>query len=1081
VSRSELRLEGLSSEQKRALLAQLVKTGSGRAKAAPLSYAQERLWFLDQLAVGNPMYNLSSATRLTMPLNAVAIERTLNEIVRRHEALRTTFQMVNGSPVQVIAPSLQLELGRVDLRALPSARREQEAARLAEEEARTPFQLSVGPLVRTKLVRLAEEDYLFLLTIHHIVSDGWSMNVFSQEFATLYEAYCRDEPSPLHELPIQYADFARWQREYLKGEVLEQQLDYWRKQLRDLPRLELPTDRRRPAVQTHRGAWCPISLCQERTAAVRAFSRREGVTPFMTLLTAFNVFLHRYSGQDDIVVGIPIANRNRAEVEGLIGFFVNTLVLRTRLSGQLTFREALEQVKEVSLGAYTHQDLPFEMLVEKLHPDRDLSRNPLFQVTFQLFSDMATGAARSEPEASLLDVDVGAAMFDIAFSLFEGTEGLTGQWEYSTDVFDKDTIVRMMAHFDTILGAAMENPNRKLAELPVLGSAEFREITVRWNQTDTDFPRHAMLHRLFEQAVERDPEAVAVTDQGVCWNYSELNARADRLAHHLRSAGAHPGARVALCIDRSPELIASVVAVLKTGAAYVPLDPANPPERLRAMLRDCAPVITLTREAAAAFMEGSDKCEPLPGQAEPLNIAYVIYTSGSTGRPRGVEISHAGVVNLVEWHCRTYGVNPADRAALIASPGFDASVWEMWPYLAAGARICIPDASTRAHYRTLLRWLAKESVTFCFLATPLFEAVPADAWPADLKLRALFVGGDRLHRAPPSDLPFRVFNHYGPTENSVVTTSIEVRASVSGEMPPPIGRPIANTRVYVLDGSRRPVPVGVAGELYVGGVGLAQGYLNDPDLTAARFLDDPFNESTGSRMYRTGDLARYRPDGNLLFLGRADDQIKIRGFRVEPGEIEVVLRNHPAVMDAVVVPRQEGGDLRLVAYITPSPDASPNLMTLRNALRAQLPDYMVPRAFVLLDALPLTTNGKVDRSALPAPHYARPESEEHFIAPRDELENSIAAAWQDVLGVERVGIYDNFFDLGGHSLLIVRLHALLQETLHRDIAIMDLFRYPTVSSFAQSFAHPDEASTPLGRAQTRAEKQKLALKRFRPI
>ena len=931
-------LETLSPVEKRALLTRLVQEQPAGVRTAPLSYAQQRLWFLDQLVADNPFYNESSALRLMFPLDTKALRDSLNEIVRRHEALRTTFHAMAGRPLQRVAAALELEMTVVDLEPLPAADREARALQLAREEARSGFDLARGPLIRTRLLRLGPDDHVFLLTMHHIICDGWSMQVFFNELKTLYASFCARQPSPLPALRIQYTDFAVWQRNWLQGTVLDDQLAYWRTQLANLPPLELPTDRHRPAIPSFVGGREVLRVSTAAWQALERLCEREGVTAFMGLLAAFQTLLFRYSGQEDIAVGSPIANRNRAEVEGLIGFFVNTLVLRTDLSGNPTFQELLARVREVALGAYNHQDLPFEKLVEELQPERDLSRNPLFQATFQLLS------VRAEPISERIlrsvEVDVQTSKFDLRCDMWTRGGSLEGHLEYSADLFDPATIERMARHFEILLEGIAAAPARRLSELPLLSAGERHTLLVEWNDTSVSRACEGRVHQWFEEQARRRPEALAVSDGRRSLSYGELNRRANRLAHHLRSRGVGPGVLVALCMERSLELVLGAVAVLKAAGAYVPLDPASPPERLAAMLRDCQVPIVLTKDRWAVriplhgarrlaldgdwgTVRGGD--DDLPARGDCHSLAYVIFTSGSTGQPRGVELRHGGLANLVCWHQREYAVEASDRATLLAAPAFDASVWEIWPYLASGASLHIPDEETHASPAKLVRWLAAEGITLCFLPTPVAEQALDEAWPDDVRLRAMLVGGDKLHRAPPRSVPFSVVNHYGPTEYTVVGTFAPVDPVRDANSPPPIGRPIGNTRAYVLDRYLNPVPVGVAGELHLAGDGLARGYLNRPELTAEKFIPNPFDqEGPRALMYKTGDLVRYRPDGNLEFLGRIDHQVKLRGIRIEPGEIECVLREHPAVQEALVVMRDEPETGKaLVAYVVPRRAAEP--------------------------------------------------------------------------------------------------------------------------------------------------------------
>jgi amino acid adenylation domain-containing protein len=891
----------------------------------PASFAQERLWVLDQLAPNTPFYNVDTAIRLRMPLNVAAFEWSLNEIVRRHETLRTTFASVDGKPVQVVATEFTLPLPIVDLQALSEPERESEAVRLATEEARRPFDLARLPLIRTTLISLADEDQLFLLTMHHVVCDGWSMGVFFRELSALYTAFCLGESPSLPELPIQYADFAVWQREWLQGEELARQLTYWTARLADLPALRLATDRRRPASATFRGAVLSVAFPATLHAVLRTLSQQQGATLFMTLLAAFQVLLHRYTGQNDIVVGAPIANRVRGEVEGLIGFFVNSLVLRVDLSGDPTFLEALTRVRKVALEAYAHQDLPFERLVEELHPQRDPTRNPLYQVSFQLFSPPVAAGAAPDLAPDLLEIDRGTANIDLALDLQETPNGLLGRIEYSTELFDASTIERLAAHLRILLEGIVANPAQRLSALALLTDAERRQLLVDWNQTDFDCPRHACVHHLFEDRVKQNPDSIAVVAETIGLTYSELNRRANQLACYLREAGVDRETRVGLCLDRSLDLVTGLLGILKAGGAFVPLDPSQPVDRLVFMLDDSGASVVLTHERLEDALAGAARRVICPlreqdaiggmsgfnvaGAATPSDLAYCVYTSGSTGRPKGVLIEHQALSNHLLWMLRTFPLTEADRVPQKYSIGFDVSIWEILGPLLSGARLILAEPGRHQDSTYLLDLMARGNATMLDVVPSQLEALLDDpSFTACHSLRRVICGGEAMSVA----LEARFFetcgaalhNIYGPTEATIGSTVYTCRPGVVHERVP-IGRPIGNTQAYVLDSHLNPVPIGVWGELYIGGHGLARGYLNDAPKTAAQFIPHPFSDEPGARLYRTGDRARYLRDGNIECLGRLDDQVKLRGFRIEPGEIETVLKGHPAVQDAVVIARDD--------------------------------------------------------------------------------------------------------------------------------------------------------------------------------
>ena len=1076
------------SPEKRAIFEQLLNRSQGAETAIrprdrqqdppPLSFAQEQLWFLEQLAPGNWFYNETSALQLGFAVDLNALEWAVNEVVRRHEALRTTFVVVHGEPVQIITPELKLPIAVIDLRKLPKAERDAEARRVAAEDAQTPFDLAVSPLMRVTLLRFTDAESLLLLTMHHIVFDGWSFTILLRELSEFYEARTAGRAPNLTPLPIQYADYAVWQRKYLRGEVLESKLVYWRKQLADLPVLQLALDRPRPPVQRFQGARQQISISKQLCSEARALSLKEGLTLFMTLLTVFKALLGRYSGQEDLVVGVPMANRHRVEIEGLIGFFVNTLVMRTDISGDPTFREALGRVRKVALEAYEHQDLPFEKLVEDLHPQRDLSRNPLFQVTFQIYGSNTSADGESasiEDAPPSFDVESQTAKFDLRCDLSETAGGaLSGFLEYDTELFDRETIARMAKHFEVLLRSAITDPDRRLSQLEMLTSDEKRQLLVDWNQTATEYPRERCIHQLFEAQAERTPGSVALVSDGISWTYAEVNAQANRLAHYLRRLGVGAESLVGISSERSAEIIVGLLAILKAGGAYLPLDLDDPRERLAFLTADAGVKVILTKDrqlfhlaergiAVIPLSLEGDTLAAMPAHnpancVQPQNLAYVMYTSGSTGKPKGVCVPHGAVVRLV-CNMNYLQVTAEDVFLHFAPLAFDASTFEIWGALLNGARLVVFPPYVPSLEE--LGQAVKAGVTVLWLTSALFHRM-VDGQLENLGgLRHLLAGGDVLSAAHVrkvlESLPeLTLTNGYGPTENTTFTCTYSMRGPGSFGGAFPIGRPISNTSVYVLDPHGNPVPIGVPGELHAGGDGLARGYLNLKELTAQKFVPDPFSTQAGARLYRTGDLVRYRRDGVLEFLGRVDHQLKIRGFRVEPEEIEAVLRDHPAVVDAVCMPWEETPvDKRLVAYAaTDGQQVSVN--DLRRFLQERLPEYMVPASIIQLAELPMTQNGKVDRKALPAPDHRRPELDSGYVAPRTETERTITALWQEVLAVEKVGVNDNFFDLGGHSLYVVLLHNRMKETFQKDLSIVDLFRYPTVGSLAKLLS-PEEA------------------------
>jgi amino acid adenylation domain-containing protein len=935
-------LEKLTPQQKRELLASLAKRTRSEAKRAPLSFAQERLWFLEQLAPGSPFYNQSLVVRLPTPVDPGLFERTLNEVVRRHETLRTTFEVVDGRPLQVIAPALQVAVRVAGLRDLPAAEREAEALRIATEESRRPFDLARGPLLRAVLLDLAHGEMLLLLTLHHIVSDGWSVRVLFAEVGAIYPAVARGDSHALPPLPIQYADFAAWQREWLRGEVLERQLAYWRERLAGLATLELPFDRPRPAVPSYAGAVHPVRLPEALTAALRALSQAEGATLFMTLLAAFQLLLSRYAGEADVGVGVPIANRNRAELEGLIGCFVNTLVMRTDLSGDPSFRALLRRVREVALGAYAHQDLPFEKLVEELQPRRDTGRNPLFQVTFQLFEGL--GAAGAGPAASQpMLVQRGTSNVDLAFDLFDAGPALFGTLEYSADLLEEPTVARMAGHYARLLEGIVADPDRPISALPLLTEEELHLVLRRWNQTDADFPKHLRVDQLVALQTARTPAAAALEFEGRVLTYAGLDAQADALARELAALGVATGTAVALGLERSPELVVALLAVLRCGGVAVPLDPGLPPARRAFLLEDSGARVLVTRTALAERLAGPAGGPTLvrvdaprvPGppvvtRARPEGAACLVYTSGSTGTPRGVPLAHRALANQLWWMHARFPLAPGERTLQKYPLGFDAALVEILFPLTAGACLVIarPDGHFDADY--LGRLLREREIVLLDVVPAVLELLLEGGWLAGCpRLRWILCGGEAL---PPALMRrclaasgAELYNVYGPTEATVTATGWACRAG-GAPGPVPIGRPVANLRAYVLDPRGTPVPVGVPGELHLAGEGVAAGYWRRPGLTAERFVPDPFAPGGASRLYRTGDRVRWRADGALEFLGRADAQVKLRGIRIELGEVEACLRGHPAVREAAVL--LDDAALPSLAALEPEPATEALLQAL---------------------------------------------------------------------------------------------------------------------------------------------------------
>jgi amino acid adenylation domain-containing protein len=1034
----------------------------------PLSFAQERLWFLDRLIPDNPVYHVPLVTRLRGRLLWPVLAASLNEIARRHEVMRTTFTCVDDLPRQVAAPELRLDPPVVDLSALPAARREGVARRLLDVEMARPFDLARGPLVRALLVRLDLEEHLTLVNLHHIVADGWSLGVLVQELGALYRAFAASQPSPLPPLPVQYADYAVWQRQWLQGERLEEQIAYWRERLAGAPAvLDLPHDRPRPPIQRFQGAKLPFWLGAEALPGLSGLQRGSQVTLFMVLLAGYQTLLSRLSGQDDLIVGSPVAGRGRREVEGLIGFFINTLALRADLSGDPTFGDLLAQVRQVTLEAYAREDLPFERLVGELQTERSLAHSPIYQAVLVLLNTPSSTLELPGVSLEMIDTWVEGTKWDLTISLEERADGLAGYWEYDSDLFDATTVARFAGQFRELLRTAVAEPERRLSQLPGLTEPERHQLLREWNPGDIRDAPEACLHGRFDAGVPRWSGEIAVSWDEGSWTYRELAERAGRLAHHLRGMGVGPEVPVALCLERSPETVVSILAVLEAGGAYVPIDPHYPRERQEWVLEDSGAKVLLTTRAVAPegprnvlFLDDLDLAAgPIlpPGSsgAGPDNLAYIMYTSGSTGRPKGVMVTHRNLVRLFTATEEQFHFRPGDALTLFHSYAFDVSVWELWGALLHGGRaVVVPHWVSRSPevFHELLR---TQRVTVLNQTPQAFRqlALVDPELEQISSLRAVIFAGEALDFASltpwwqryGAERPLLI-NMHGITETTVFDTYRAVLPADVEKGGSLIGRALSDVVLRVLDRRQQPVAAGVPGELCIGGPGLVRGYLGRPDLTAERFIPGPFSGEPGARLYRTGDLVRYRPDGDMDFLGRIDHQVKIRGYRIELGEIESVLANHPAVAQAVVLARQDAGDKRLVAYVVA---AGVEDSELREHCRRHLPEPMVPALFVLLESLPLSPTGKVDRRALAARPIERAVSAASYKAPADELENLIAEIWQEVLSIERVGVDDNFFDLGGHSLALVQVQRKIKARLTRDVSVVDLFRTPTVAALAK--------------------------------
>ncbi|HEX6184594.1 MAG TPA: amino acid adenylation domain-containing protein [Pyrinomonadaceae bacterium] len=1054
---------------------------AARAPRPPLSFAQQRLWFLDQMEPGNPFYNVPRALRFEGRLDPRALRESFTEIVRRHESLRTAFPAADGEPFQHTHAPRAVEVPLVDLSGLDAAAREAEARRVAEGEAAWRFDLGAGPLMRVVLVRLAPGEQVLLLNMHHIVTDGWSMQVLVKELTALYDAYSRGEESPLAEPSIQYADFSAWQAGQLRGERLEQLLEYWRGRLAGAPTtLELPTDRPRPAVQSHRGGTLSFFVEGEVADALARLSQAEGATLFMTLLAAFQTLLHRHTGLSDIIVGSPIANRGRAELEGLIGFFVNTLALRATFERGETFRGLLRRTRETTLEAYAHQDLPFERLVEELQPERDLSRTPLFQVMF-VFQNVPGGggeAGVAGPRLASQEVYATTAKFELTLTVTQTGRGLSGSFEYNSDLFDRATVERMAAHLRVLLAAAAADPDARVSELPLMTDEERALVLKDWNAAARARDGRNCAHHMFERQAALTPGRTALVFEGEALSYTELDVRANRLARHLRRLGVGPESRVAISLERSTAMVLAVLGALKAGACYVPIDPSYPLERRSVMLGASGAQVLLTRRGLSGELDaggtrvlcwedleeafGRESGAGLAVEVAGANLAYVIYTSGSTGGPKGVALTHAALANLIEWHRDT--LLPGARTLQFASLSFDVSFHEMFAAWATGGTLYLIAEFERMDVAALCDFIDRHRIEKVILPVVVLQEMGAQKGEAAgtlTSLREIMSTGEQLKLTAAVVGMFKrlegcaLHNHYGPAESHAVTAYTFEGEPETWPALPPIGRPIYNTRIYVLDEQLNPVPVGVHGELYIGGECLARGYLNRPATTAERFVPDPFGRH-GERLYRTGDVARYLADGQLEFLGRKDEQVKLRGFRVEPGEIEAALSQHPVVAEAAVCAVADPtGGMRLIAYVVPDRAAgapAPTALELRAHLKERLPEYMIPAAFVALDALPLTPNGKLDRRALPDPGDPHEGLGREYVAPSGEIESALAAVWEQVLGATRVGAHDNFFELGGHSLKATQVLSRIRGRFGDAVTLRDLFSTPTLRELAETIA-----------------------------
>lgn len=1044
-----------------------------RDEELPLSFSQERLWFLDQLEPNSPAYNIPTAVRVKGNLDLTILENCFSQIVRRHESLRTTFGSKDGIPYQIIGPPWPFLFEKVDLRGYQKEAQERELAELSQEEAAKPFSINQGPLLRGVFFQLAPRESVVLLTMHHIISDGWSLGVLLNEVAILYESMAKGQPSPLEDLPLQYPDFSHWQRKWFKGEALQKEINYWKQKLGDGPTpLELPTDYPRPLLPSFKGKNYSFKLSRSLLDSIKELSQREGVTPYMTFLAAFQILLSRYSSQKDISVGTPIANRNHAQMEPLIGFFVNNLVMRANLSGEPSFLDFLKQVREVALGAYGHQDLPFEKLVMELNPHRDLSRSPLFQVMFAFQNFPMETIEGMGISLEPLPPSSGVAKFDLTLFLEESSEGIKGTFEYKTALFKEETIARMVGHFETLLLGIISNPGEKISKLPILTKLEEHQILVEWNNNQKEFPKDKRVHQLFEAQVERSPGKIALVFEEQGLTYRDLNQRANQLAHYLYKRGIGPDVLVGIFLERSLEMVIAILGILKAGGAYVPLDPDYPKDRLGFMLQDSKVGIILTQEGLLDLLpESVGECFCLDGDLERLakenkenpanratseNLAYVIYTSGSTGQPKGVAIEHRQLTNYLFGNIEHMAIPKGLSFANVSTLSADLGNTPIFDALITGGTIHVLPREKLSDPEAMADYFSQNSIDVLKMVPSHLRSLLAFSRAKEILPNVILILGgeplswdlvDIIKTLAPNCI---IYNEYGPTETTVGVITHGIGKNYLKEyfsQSVPIGKPYSNIQAYILDSDLGPVPAGVPGELFIGGLNLARGYLYRPDLTQEKFISNPFDHEGGSRLYKTGDLARYLPDGNMEFLGRIDHQVKIRGFRVELGEIEAILGQHPQVSEVVTLAREdEPGLKRLVAYLVTGMEKRPGVEELKVLLKEKLPEYMIPAHFLFLEKLPLTANGKIDRQALPPPDKFRPVFEKDYVAPKTPTEITVTGIISQILKIDNVGINDNFFELGGHSLMAAQAITQFNQSLGIPIPLKILFETNTIEA-----------------------------------
>jgi amino acid adenylation domain-containing protein len=1038
----------------------------------PLSFAQELMWLLDHL-IDTSAYHVPRALRMKGRLNVEALEYALNRIVERHEVLRTTYREVDGQPMQFVSPSATVRLERIDLSGMGQEEREREAQRILVEEGRGKFDFVRDLMLRTVLLRMGDNDHILLLVSHHIASDGQSKAVLFRELKTFYLACCEGRQVQLPELPIQYSDYAIWQREWMQGEVLSEHLAFWKEQLAGAPMLlELPTDHPRPAAQSFEGARqflrCPNGMLEN----FKSLCRKEGTTLFMTMLAAFGTLLYRWSGQDDMLIGTPVSGRSRTELEPLIGYFSNSVVLRLSLSGDPTFRELLQQTKEVALAAYSHQHLPFEKLVTEMQPQRDLSYSPMYQVMFSVGEHKDLGIDLPGMEIAPIVIDRGVAKFDMTLGMTELRHDLMCNIEYCSSLFEPSTMERLAHHFQNLLQGVVTNPDQHISQLPLLLAEDRHKFLFTWNETHREYPRDIFVPYLLERNAENTPDAVAVVYEDRQLTYRELNERSNQLGHFLKKRGVGPETRVAVCVERSPEMIVGVLGVMKAGGAYVPLDAMYARERLPVILEDAECPVLLTQNSLLAGLP-STKAEVITLDSDwpriaaeskenpkhaitPDTLAYVVYTSGSTGVPKGVMINHGGLVNQYRAYEESYDLRSPGSWLYMANFSFDVFSSDLMRSLCSGGKMVICPMELLLNPESLYGLMLRERVDHAEFVPAVLRNLTAYLQQTNQKLdfmRVLVCSSDAWSVADARATlevcgpKTRVINAYGVTEATIDSTYMDITPeALRGQGFVPIGKPFPNTHTYVLDKHMQPSPIGIPGVLYIGGAGVARGYLKRPELNAEKFVPDPFRKEPGAKLYNSGDAARYLPDGNIEFLGRVDNQVKIRGFRIELGEVEAAIIKHPSVQQVVVIARELApGDVGLVAYVVAAPGQAMDIGLLRTFLKGKLPAYMLPSAFEVLEKIPLNANRKVDRKALPAPKQKSADVAEAFVAPRSDSEQKMAALWSEVLRFSPIGVHDNFFELGGHSLIAIQVISRVRNHFGVDLPLRTLFENPTVA------------------------------------